>query len=101
MAWSMIDGRRYFYHHVQRNGRVSARYLGRGREAELAALAMERRKAEVHRDREKAGQRAKELKGLDDRLGRLHAETVLLYAAALQRLGWRRHHREWRVRAGR
>ncbi len=99
MAWSTIYGRRYYYHHVQRNGCASVRYLGRGPEAELAALALERRKAEVHRDREKARQRAAELRRLDDELGRLHAEATLIYAAALQRLGWRRHHREWRVRA--
>jgi hypothetical protein len=78
MAWERRGKQRFYYRSIKVNGRVKKIYFGRGREAELAALAAERRYEERTRRAARLQQQRDCCRQMEEALGELNAELDLL-----------------------
>ena len=99
MAWLVRNDRRYFYRSVRVGGRVTRQYLGSGPEAEEAAAAIERRRADRAAQAELLRQEEETHAAAIAPLEELCDATDGLVRAALTNQGYHQHDRgEWRRR---
>ena len=97
MAWSVRNGRRYYYRSIRSGGRVQNIYMGTGPVAEQAANKDLQRR--IEQGRAKAAERAEQecFRAHEAPLVEACRQTDLLIRAALLASGYHRHHRgEWR-----
>jgi hypothetical protein len=100
MPWEQRGKHRYFYQTRRRNGRQQRYYLGRGPEAELAAAAIELRRAQREADRAAARAREERWQEAELALAEMSIISDLLVRAALYAAGYHQHARgDWRRRS--
>lgn len=94
MGWRIVNGKKYFYDVYRHGGRVIARYLGRGPDAQREAEKLEQRH-KVRRARQRALANLAKLKKLGEET---FSEIDLLLWASLVTAGFYRHSGQWRRR---
>jgi hypothetical protein len=97
MGWEVRGNRRFYYTSITSGGRSTKRYLGRGEAAELAAAAVEQRKAERTQQAGQACQERERHAATEGPLAELCDKADALLAAALTAAGYHRPARgPWR-----
>ena len=100
MAWERRGKQRFYYRSIKVRGRVKKIYFGKGPEAELAALAVERRREERTRRAARLQHQRECCREMEEVLGELNEELDQLTKGVLIAAGCTERDGQFKRRSG-